>query len=163
MYTKSIIINTKNMPIVNCYLCNKETYKRPSQIKRARHIFCSSECYGKYVTREHSEIRKCEVCGKEFKAIKGNIKRRMTKCCSRQCLKKWWKNNRVTYIGKDGYEHYNNQRKHRIIIERFIGRKLKKDEVVHHINGIKNDNRLENLRLMSKSEHHKLHAKEKYH
>lgn len=46
---------------------------------------------------------------------------------------------------------------HRFIIEQFLGRKLKRNEVVHHINGNKNDNRIENLQLMSLSEHSKLH------
>lgn len=47
---------------------------------------------------------------------------------------------------------------HVIIVEKMIGRPLKKDEVVHHENGIKSDNRPENLKLMTRSEHSKLHA-----
>jgi HNH endonuclease len=46
---------------------------------------------------------------------------------------------------------------HRITMEDALGRKLGFDECVHHINGIKTDNRLENLRLMSRSEHAKIH------
>ncbi len=47
---------------------------------------------------------------------------------------------------------------HRLIVEKEINRYLTKDEVVHHINGIKNDNRLENLMLFSNSvEHLKYH------
>ncbi len=49
---------------------------------------------------------------------------------------------------------------HRVVVERHIGRKLRKQEVIHHLNGIKTDNRIENLRIMSPSEHSKLHRKQ---
>lgn len=42
---------------------------------------------------------------------------------------------------------------HRWVIEQHLGRRLTRAEDVHHINGIKHDNRLENLRLMDHVEH----------
>lgn len=46
---------------------------------------------------------------------------------------------------------------HRVMMERHIGRKLRSDEVVHHVNGNKRDNRIENLVIMTSGEHSRLH------
>lgn len=47
---------------------------------------------------------------------------------------------------------------HRMIMEQHLGRKLEHTEVVHHINQDKSDNRIENLQLMTNSQHTSLHA-----
>lgn len=52
--------------------------------------------------------------------------------------------------------------KHRLLMERKIGRYLTPDEVVHHINHKRDDNRLENLKLMTISEHMSMHMKERH-
>ncbi len=49
---------------------------------------------------------------------------------------------------------------HRVIVENNIGRLLLSNEVVHHINGKYKDNRIENLQVMTNSEHTKLHGKQ---
>jgi hypothetical protein len=44
---------------------------------------------------------------------------------------------------------------HKFIVEQSIGRPLEKDELVHHVNQQRDDNRSENLLLMKKWDHHK--------
>lgn len=65
------------------------------------------------------------------------------------------------YIGKNypyrngGYAHI---REHQYIMETHLGRRLEKGEVVHHIDGDKRNNDLDNLFLTTVNEHNKLHA-----
>lgn len=49
---------------------------------------------------------------------------------------------------------------HVVLVEEMIGRRLNKGEVVHHINEVKDDNRLENLTLMSEAEHLRIHREQ---
>ena len=58
---------------------------------------------------------------------------------------------------KDGNRVFKDE--HRLIMEQYLGRKLTRKEVVHHINGDKSDNRIENLQLMTLSEHSKMHSR----
>jgi hypothetical protein len=48
---------------------------------------------------------------------------------------------------------------HRLVMEAHLGRKLQDGEIIHHINGDRLDNRVENLQIMTRSEHIKLHRK----
>ena len=47
---------------------------------------------------------------------------------------------------------------HIIIVEKYLNRKLKDNETVHHINEIKTDNRIENLFVCSRQQHDKAHG-----
>lgn len=68
-------------------------------------------------------------------------------------------------ITKSGYIEFTSgenkgRLEHVLIIENKIGRKLYSNECVHHKNHIKTDNSINNLKLMTRSEHSRLHALE---
>lgn len=48
---------------------------------------------------------------------------------------------------------------HREVMEAHLGRKLRRDEVVHHRNEDPSDNRIENLEVMSNAKHTSIHFK----
>jgi hypothetical protein len=49
---------------------------------------------------------------------------------------------------------------HVVIMEEHIGRRLYSNECVHHVDGVRHNNSLSNLMLMTRKEHASLHASE---
>ncbi len=141
-----------------CGECKKVFYRNKDAWAEAngRYKYCSNQCRVK--------AHKGWVPGKEFRkkmsAYRKNIYGENTP--------RWSGGKR---IDADGYvlvlnrTHPNRSknnyvREHRIVAEKMLNRLLRKDEIIHHINGIKTDNSPENIMITNRSEHRKLHKKE---
>ncbi|MCB0392045.1 MAG: HRDC domain-containing protein [Bdellovibrionales bacterium] len=72
----------------------------------------------------------------------------------------WKSKKREKYINERGYVVLIkfNELEHRYIAKNIIGRNLYKNDIVHHINGIKTDNKLNNLCLMDREKHEHFHS-----
>jgi DNA-directed RNA polymerase subunit RPC12/RpoP len=111
--------------------------------------------------------RPCEFCGTEFKPDR--MDKRAPRFCSRTCSNRAIAKNRGRgfVVDPKGYkllympEHPRASKngyimEHRVVMEAVLGRPLLKTEVVHHKNGIKDDNRPENLEVMPVHKHNRL-------
>jgi len=162
--------------IVKCSSCGKEIYRMQCHLKQNVTFYCSYKCMGKGKVKKHTSL-KCNLCGKNYRIRPSvykwaNIRGHKNNFCSRECSRKYPrpKKHKDRKINDKGYilVYFPKHPRpignvyvyeHRRVMELYLGRFLEKDEHVHHINGDKQDNRLENLKLTEPHSHAGEHYK----
>jgi hypothetical protein len=155
----------------HCKQCGRGFTAYSKRIAAGGGKYCSMKC--KAQAQRKGEWRTCVVCSARFYISAADLARRRGRYCSPSCsmtsrsgsLHHNWNSGRIEnsegYVllrsGKGKY-----RREHVVIMEEHIGRPLNPDECVHHRNGIRDDNRLSNLELLTRTSHiKKYHPKAK--
>lgn len=164
---------------VNCPLCGmaKEIKRSSYKASKSKEFFCNWDHY----KQGTSVIIPCELCGKDKRWHRSDLKvPGRGRFCSKTCKGKVtslgtgnaaWKGGRFksthgyieVYSPSHPFRQGNYVKEHRLVMEGHIGRYLTEDEVVHHINHKRDDNRIENLQIMTPSEHSTHHNMERWH
>lgn len=146
-------------PNVTCQICGKQFHLKPSHIPKAKTHCCSRKCF--------AELKKITFCGENNHqyGLKGN---------ANLTWKSDYKETSYGYLQVRVLDHPFRDKsdfvfEHRIVAEKYFltdensvvvngKRYLKPEYVVHHKNFDRKDNRPENLAVMTKEEHSKLHS-----
>ncbi len=139
------------MPDKSCGICEKPFYVKPCRDKTAK--FCSPMCHYK-----HNEGSIGYWRGKKRPELSGNLHPNWR---GGRCFDPSTDYVRIYNLKHPYSDCYGYVAEHRLVMEQHLGRLLKVEETVHHINSKRNDNRLSNLMLFPTRGAHSSYHEEK--
>lgn len=157
-----------------CAQCETSFFRKPGELRQYHATFgkdplyCSRVCAG--LAKRRMKTENCVECGTKMTAVwrDGRTRNGRSIVCSSECRKKRHTRKMLEFnadkefkpfVGRHGYMRISVRKEigqkavsvleHRHVMEQSLGRDLFPHETVHHVNGSRTDNRLENLELFS--------------
>ena len=154
-----------------CLQCGKAFRAPNNAIASGGGRYCSLACSGRAKSEAGRQTEyTCEVCGKLFRRTpRANATPRF---CSRSCKAQSFSGN--SFVDKKGYVHVwlpehpvanstGYVLEHRLVVSREIGRPLRIDEHIHHVDEDPGNNAPENLMIVTAEEHRRIHNRKTAH
>ena len=151
------------MPLVNCLICKKEFYAKPSWLKNGYGKFCSQACNHK--SQQNGRVVQCLTCGKAVYRSNNHLINKSKSgefFCSKSCQTTW---RNTVYSGKNHPNWKNGRYVYRDILSRFKPKeqcaKCKTNDkrvlAVHHRDKNRTNNDVTNLEWLCHNCHFLVH------